>query len=173
MAARYPSQPPGAVSLREALLDLFGSLRASLATRLELVALEGRRAGIALAQMLLVGIIGAILAISAWLVAIWGITWGLMELGLAPWLAILLVIAANLIGAWICLLGVKKLAQRLLFPATLKHLHVRNPGTGPLPAGNGMANGARTGSAAGGATTPASGATSLASEAANPAGSAR
>ena len=134
MAARYPGQPSGAVSLREALLDLLGSLRASFATRLELLALEGRRAGLALAQMLLVGVIGAILAISAWLVAIWGITWGLMELGLAPWLAILLVIAANLVGAWICVLAVKKLAQRLLFPATLKHLHVRNaPDSSPLP----------------------------------------
>lgn len=137
MAARYPSQP-GTVSLREAVYDLFESLRASLTTRLELVALEGRRAGIALAQMLLVGVLGAILGISAWLVAIWGITWGLMELGLAPWLAILIVIAANLIGAWICVMAVKKLAQRLLFPATLKHLHVRHPpGASSLPTDDG------------------------------------
>ncbi|MDT3678577.1 MAG: phage holin family protein [Burkholderiaceae bacterium] len=133
MAARYPS-PPSTVSLREAVYDLFESLRAALTTRLELVALEGRRAGIALAQMLLVGVLGAILGISAWLVAIWGITWGLMALGLAPWLAIILVIVANLIGAWICVMAVKKLAQRLLFPATLKHLHVRNPpGASSLP----------------------------------------
>ena len=126
MAARYPGSP-STVSLREAVYDLFESLRAALTTRLELVALEGRRAGIALAQMLLVGVIGAILGISAWLVAVWGITWGLMALGLAPWLAILLVIAANLIGAWICVVAVKKLPQRLLSPATLKHLHVKNP----------------------------------------------
>ncbi|HLT26039.1 MAG TPA: phage holin family protein [Zeimonas sp.] len=134
MAARSPSPPPGTVSLREAVQDLFESLRASVTTRLELVALEGRRAGIALAQMLLVGVLGAILAISAWLVAIWGITWGLMELGLAPWLAIVLVVVANLIGAWICVLAVRRLAQRLLFPATLKHLRVGNPpGSGSLP----------------------------------------
>ncbi len=139
MAARYPGQAPGTVSLREAVLDLFESLRASLTTRLELVALEGRRAGIALAQMLLVGVLGAILGISAWLVAVWGIAWGLMELGLAPWLAILIVIAANLIGAWICVLAVKKLAQRLLFPATLKHLHVKHPpGASSLPTGEGV-----------------------------------
>jgi len=127
MAARFPGQAPSTASLREAVFDLFDSLRASLSTRLELFALEGRRAGIALAQMLLVGVLGAILGISAWLVAVWGIAWGLMELGLAPWLAIVIVIAANLIGAWICVLVVKKLAQRLLFPATLKHLHVKNP----------------------------------------------
>lgn len=134
MAARYPGQAPGTVSLREAVFDLFESLRASLTTRLELVALEGRRAGIALAQMLLVGVLGAILGISAWLVAVWGIAWGLMELGLAPWLAILIVIAANLIGAWACVLVVKKLAQRLLFPATLKHLRVKHPpGASSLP----------------------------------------
>jgi len=139
VAARYPGQAPGTVSLREAVFDLFDSLRASLSTRLELVALEGRRAGIALAQMLLVGVLGAILGISAWLVAVWGIAWGLMELGLAPWLAILVVIAANLIGAWICVLAVKKLAQRLLFPATLKHLHVKNPpGSSSLPTSEGM-----------------------------------
>ncbi len=40
MAARYPS-PPSTVSLREAVYDLFESLRAALTTRLELVALEG------------------------------------------------------------------------------------------------------------------------------------
>ncbi len=132
MSARYPSHPgPGAVSLREAVFDLFDSLRASLATRLELVALEGRRAGVALAQMMIVGVLGAILGISAWLVAVWGITWGLMELGLAPWLAIVLVIAANLIGAWLCVLAVKRLAQRLLFPATLRHLHVGKSAAGP------------------------------------------
>jgi len=143
VAARYPS-PPGTVSLREAVYDLFESLRAVFATRLELVALEGRRAGIALAQMLLVGILGAILGISAWLVAIWGITWGLMALGLVPWLAIVFVVAANLIGAWICVTAVKKLAQRLLFPATLANLHVRNP------------PGATSPSTGGGAGTPGS-----------------
>ncbi len=142
MVARYPGQAPGTASLREAVFDLFDSLRASLSTRLELVALEGRRAGIALAQMLLVGVLGAILAISAWLVAVWGIAWGLMELGLAPWLAIVIVIVANLIGAWICVLAVKKLAQRLLFPATLKHLHVKNPaGSSSLPTSERMHTG--------------------------------
>ncbi len=146
MVARYPS-PPSTLSLREAVLDLFESLRASLTTRLELVALEGRRAGIALAQMLLVGVLGAILGISAWLVAIWGITWGLMALGLAPWLAIILVVAANLIGAWICVMAVKKLAQRLLFPATLKHLQVKNPpGASSLPTdGDNVAGGTAAG----------------------------
>lgn len=149
MAARYPGQP-SAVSLREAVADLFESLRASLATRLELVALEGRRAGTALAQMLLVGVLGAILAISAWLVAIWGVAWGLIELGLAPWLAIVLVVAANLIGVWICVVAVRKLAQRLLFPATLKHLQMGNaPGASPLPARDGSAGSSTTTSAAG------------------------
>lgn len=158
MAARYPGHAPGTVSLREAVFDLFESLRASLTTRLELVALEGRRAGIALAQMLLVGVLGAILGISAWLVAIWGIAWGLMELGFAPWLAILIVIAANLLGAWVCVLAVKKLAQRLLFPATLKHLNVKHPaGSSSLPTDEGTyASGTTNARAAAAETTRAS-----------------
>lgn len=126
MAGR-PAGQSDMASVREAVYDFFESLRASLTTRLELLALEGRHAGITLARMLLVSVLGAILAISAWLVAIWGISWGLMELGLVPWLAIVLVIAANLIGVWLCMLAMKKLAQRLLFPATLKHLYMRKP----------------------------------------------
>lgn len=140
MVARYPG-PSSTASLREAVQDLFESLRASLTTRLELVALEGRRAGTALAQMLLLGVLGAVLGISAWLVAVWGITWGLMELGLAPWLAIVLVVAANLIGVWICVAAVRKLAQRLLFPATLKHLHMGNPPAASPPGGGSTTTG--------------------------------
>lgn len=129
MAARYAGRTPAVnvVSLREAVLDLFESLRATLTTRLHLVALEGRRAGGALAKVVAMGVLAALLTITAWLVAVWGIVWGLVALGVAPWAAVLIVVAANLVGVWICWLVLKSAARKLLFPATMRHLHVSNP----------------------------------------------
>ncbi len=130
MTARYPSRAPSTVSLRDAVFDLYESLRASLTARLQLAALEGRAAGAALARMVALSILAAILAITAWLVAVWGVAWGLMELGLEPWAALLVVIGANVIGVWLCWRVLRRLAQRLSFPATLRHLHGSTHGVG-------------------------------------------
>lgn len=123
MGARHPGRvAPGTVSLRDAVTDLFDSLRAAVTTRLRLVAIEGQRARGALVRIAVLGVVAAILGISAWLVALWGITWGLLALGLQPWVAVVVVIAANVIGALGCVLAMKRIANRLAFPATMRHL---------------------------------------------------
>lgn len=123
MSTRYPGRvAPGTVSLRDAVSDLYESVRAAVTTRLHLAAIEGRRAGNALVRIAVLGIIAALLGLAAWLVAVWGITWGLLAFGLQPWLAIVLVIAANVVGAFVCYLAIRRLAKRLAFPATMRHL---------------------------------------------------
>lgn len=123
MSARYPGRvAPGTVSLRDAATELFESLRSAVTTRLHLAAIEGRRARDALVRIAVLGVIAALLGISGWLVAVWGVTWGLIALGLQPWVAIVVVVAANVIGALACVLAMKRLANRLSFPATMRHL---------------------------------------------------
>lgn len=135
MGAHYPGRvAPGTVSLRDAVVDVFESLRSAVTTRLHLAAVEGRRAREALVRIAVLGVVAALLGVSAWLVAVWGITWGLLALGLQPWVAIVVVIAANVVGALGCVLAMKRLANRLAFPATMRHLRTSPFEPSPLEA---------------------------------------
>ena len=90
--------------------------------RVELLSLELQRAGRALAQIVVLVVAAALLGVTAWL-ALWaGVTIALLQAGLHWALALLAVLALNLVAAALALLRVKRLARLLQLPATRRHL---------------------------------------------------
>jgi len=111
-----------AMSLPKAAAALLHDLPGLLTDRIHLLSLEMRRATAALAQMVVLGLLAAILCATAWL-AVWvGITAALIQAGLDwPW-ACALVVFLNLAAAAWAGLRARALAPLLALPATLRRL---------------------------------------------------
>ena len=125
-----PSNPPGASVLGE-VSGVIGSARRVVSGMLDLVVLEGRRAGIALALMIGLGLAAAILAITAWMGVMAAVALGLMAAGVSPILSILIVVVLNLAGAAAAVFVCMKKSKDLLFPATRRQVARK---TAELPA---------------------------------------
>jgi uncharacterized membrane protein YqjE len=125
-----PSDPPGASVLGE-VSGVIGSARRVVSGMLDLVVLEGRRAGIALALMIGLGLAAAILAITAWMGVMAAVALGLMAAGVSPILSILIVVVLNLAGAGGAVFACMKKSKDLLFPATRRQVARK---TAELPA---------------------------------------
>jgi uncharacterized membrane protein YqjE len=105
---------------------LWHELRSMVHDQLTLAALETRLAGESLVQMLIAGVLIAVLLISAWLgLMAAGIVW-LVSLGFVAALAILGAVAANLLAAGILYTFLRRRSRHLQFPSTLRSLR-------PLP----------------------------------------
>jgi len=113
---------PDDMSLPKAAAALLRDLPGLLSDRIHLLSLELRRATSALAQMVVLGLLAAILCATAWL-ALWvGITAALIEAGMGwPW-ACALVVFLNLAAAAWAGLRARALAPLLALPATLRRL---------------------------------------------------
>jgi uncharacterized membrane protein YqjE len=111
-----------AMSLPKAAAALLHDLPGLLADRIHLLSLELRRASTALAQMVVLGLLAAILCATAW-IALWvGITAALIQAGLDwPW-ACSLVVFLNLAAAGWAGMRARALAPLLALPATLRRL---------------------------------------------------
>ena len=125
---------PAAAERREGLFDTLQSLVQDLpglvSDRVDLLSLELRRAGRALAQIVVLVVAGAILGITAWLV-LWGaIVVGLVALGMPLASTLFLVVAINVGAAVWALRRARKLVPSLGLPATRRHLRVS---PSPLP----------------------------------------
>ncbi|MDE2147172.1 MAG: phage holin family protein [Burkholderiales bacterium] len=128
-----PPQPPPPGWLA-ALQDLARELPGLVTDRLDLLGLELRRAGLALAQIAALVVAAAVLGVTAWL-ALWaGIAGALVRAGL-PWAgALLLVLLLNLAASAALLLRVRGLLPQLGLPATRRHLRPTPAGVpAPLP----------------------------------------
>ncbi|HKQ30382.1 MAG TPA: hypothetical protein VJS66_03760 [Burkholderiales bacterium] len=103
--------------------SVFSSAREVLANFAELITLEARRAGVALAWMMALAVAAALLIVTAWLglvvaFALWLISLGMMTpAGAIALVAIVNLIVAVIIG-FVCFL----LSRNLLFPATRRQL---------------------------------------------------
>jgi hypothetical protein len=114
--------PDEVVSLPKAVGALFADLPGLLTDRVHLLALELRRAGSALGQMVALGLLAAILFATAWITLWVGLAAAFLAVGLAwPWI-VLLVLFVNLAAAIWALMRVKALAPLLALPATLRRL---------------------------------------------------
>ena len=129
-----PPPPPETEGAREPFLQAARSVLAELpalfSDRVHLLALESRRAGLALAQILMLVVGAAVLGVTAWL-ALWlGVAGLLIEIGLGWGWALLIVLLLNVAAMALALLRVKKLASLLSLPATVRRLTV-SPSTQP------------------------------------------
>jgi hypothetical protein len=105
-------------SLQDLLVDLPGAI----SDRVELFALEIKRAMSALGAIVALIIFGAIFCFTAW-IALWlGVVAVLMELGLAPGWTLLGVVLVNVLAAWLTLRRIRTLSDLLTLPATMRQL---------------------------------------------------
>lgn len=123
-AAPSPAPPrePATLSTWQLLQQLAGELPRLVGDRVDLLALELHRAALALTQVVVLIIGAAILGVTAWLAA-WGlVAYVLVTLGLATWLAWLIVLLLNAGAAAFAFLAARKLLVVLTLPATRRHL---------------------------------------------------
>ena len=124
------NMPPA--SLLDTLQGIWSDLPGLVSDRVQLLALELRRAGLALSRIVMLIVATAILGVTAW-VALWGsVVGGLAALGLHWVLALLAVFLVNLAGAVLAVARMRALAAWLQLPATLRHLTV-HPAQPPSP----------------------------------------
>ena len=101
---------------------LLRELPALLSDRVELLTLELKRAGRALAEIVVLLVVAIILGVTAWL-AMWGVVvGGLMAAGLHWAAALLAVLLLNAVVAVWAVARLRKLLPQLGLPATRRHL---------------------------------------------------
>ncbi|BAL95846.1 phage holin family protein [Rubrivivax gelatinosus] len=114
--------PPPPQGWLDALQSVLGELPGLVSDRVELFSLELVRAGRALAQILMLVVAAAVLAVTGWL-ALWaGVTVALLETGLHWAVALAIVLALNLAAALLALRRVRALVPLLRLPRTRRHL---------------------------------------------------
>ena len=131
---------PGAgapkVPLSALLREIASELPGLVSDRIQLLSLEVRRAGLALAQIVALVVVIGVLAVTAW-IALWvGAAAALLAWGLALGWVVTIVIALNLTAALLAALRVRRLSPLLALPATVRRLTVPapRPAISPSPA---------------------------------------
>jgi hypothetical protein len=107
-------------------MSLLHDVPRAVSDRVHLAALELRRARHAFLRMVVLAVVAAILAATAWL-AFWAaIVVGLLALGI-PWYGVaILVLLLNGLGAWFAIRAASALTDDLTLPATVRRLTVRS-----------------------------------------------
>jgi hypothetical protein len=125
--------PASSGSLKDGLETVWGEVRGSISERAELLSLEARRAGLALAELIVMAVLAALLLVSAWVAVLGGIVWAVIAAGVhwAPVLIGAIVITAG--SAFLLLLRAKGLAKYMGFEASLRQLRAatRDPRNEP------------------------------------------
>ncbi len=147
---------PGGAEPRGSLFEMAASLWRELpglvSDRVELLSLELRRAGRALAQIVALVIATAILGVTLWLM-LWGVLVALLVVEWGwHWAPVLIGVALlNGLAAMLALRRVRALAPLLALPATQRHLTIRpapaaNPAAPPPAPGGSVGDGTSAGS---------------------------
>jgi hypothetical protein len=114
-------------SLLDNVKQLLRELPGLVSDRVHLLALELKRSGLALAQMVGLIVAAGVLLCTAWL-ALWaGIGLALIEAGLAWGWTLVLILLVNLGAAWLAVKRALALARYLALPATLRRLTLGPP----------------------------------------------
>lgn len=115
--------PPGE-PLFASVKSLLHELPGLIGDRVELLSLELERAGRALAQIAMLIVASAVLAVTAWL-ALWlGVGLLLIELGLSSATVLLGLVVVHGIAIAVALHRARRLARLLSLPATRRHLAI-------------------------------------------------
>ncbi len=124
-------EPAGQPSVMDLIKSTLRELPGLISDRVDLLSLELHRAGLALAQMVALGLAAGIFAGTAWL-ALWaGVVLLLIDLGVNQFISVLIVLVINAVAVWLALLRLARLAPLLQLPATRRHLTVAK--TPPIP----------------------------------------
>jgi len=114
--------PPVTDGIIGGLANAFNSARQVVADLLRLFSIEVRRAGLTLVWMLALGVLAALLVVTAWFslmaaLAVWAVALGLTWIG-----ALLAIALLNLVTAAVVIFSCVGLSRNLLFPATRRQL---------------------------------------------------
>ena len=122
-----PSNPVKDSGVLEDLQSLWHELRGLLHDHLQLAALETRRAGESLVDMIVVGVMVAVLLNCAWLGLVAAAVLWVVEHGVMASDAILLAVAFNLLVVLILFGVIRRKSRYLQFPAILRSLQPTPP----------------------------------------------
>ena len=125
--------PPPTAGVFDELSKVFAFARETLSNFLELVALEGRRAGLTLVWMFVVGLVAAIFIVTAWTGLMAAVAMYVVSLGMLPVAAVIVVAAVNLIAGAGMLYWCIGLSRHLLFAATRRQLASASVVRAPAP----------------------------------------
>jgi len=114
--------PPPTMGVFDELSKVFTFARETLSNFLELVSLEGRRAGLTLVWMFVGGLVAAIFIVTAWAGLMAALAMYVVSLGMLPIAAVIVVAAINLIAGAGMLYWCIGLSRHLLFVATRSQL---------------------------------------------------
>ena len=114
--------PPPTVGVFDELSKVLAYARETLSNFLELVSLEGRRAGLSLVWMFVGGLVAAIFIVTAWAGLMAALAMYVVSLGMLPIAAVIVVAAVNLIAGAGVLYWCIGLSRHLLFSATRRQL---------------------------------------------------
>jgi hypothetical protein len=122
-----PSQPSAGVI--DALSSALASARATFSSLLDLIALEARRALLAVIWMVALGLVAALCLVAAWVGLMGALVIGAISFGLTPVFAVISVTLLNVAAAAVLIsMGVGK-SRDLLFSATRRQV----AGNSPIP----------------------------------------
>jgi uncharacterized membrane protein YqjE len=124
-APNEQTDPSDSPSLLTSIKALWQELPGLVSDRVDLLSLELKRAGVALAQIVVLGVAVAVLGFTAW-VLLWGaIVASLVAWGLHLALAMLVALLLNAVAAAVVLARVQTQLALLSLPATRRHLTVK------------------------------------------------
>ncbi|AKJ30615.1 phage holin family protein [Caldimonas brevitalea] len=111
------------MTFSQAAGSLWHELRGSLQERAKLFSLEAQRTGLTLVQMVLYAVVAAVLVVTSWLGLMGGIAaWLVLSADVHWGVALLVVVALNLVAAGLLAWYMRGLVRRLGFPATIRQL---------------------------------------------------
>ncbi|MEQ1559679.1 MAG: phage holin family protein [Methyloglobulus sp.] len=121
------SDPMNSSSLLDDARDLWGEVRGLSHDRFQLAALETQRAGVSLVNMIIAGVLVAVLLCSAWMGLLSAAVLALIENGVMVRSAILLAVVLNLLLALVFCRVIHRKSRYLKFPATLHSFKPESP----------------------------------------------
>ena len=125
--------PPPTFGVFDELSKVLAFARETLSQFLELVSLEGRRAGLSLVWMFVGGLVAAIFIVTAWAGLMAALAMYVVSLGMLPMAAVIVVAAVNLIAGAGMLYWCIGLSRHLLFSATRRQLASDSMVRSPAP----------------------------------------
>lgn len=124
--AAFSGKPAGHADLLEDMRLLWLDVRGLTHDHLKLFTLEARRAGHSLASMLVAGVMMAVLLLAVWFGLMAAAVLALMHSHLIGAIgAVLVIAAANLIGALLLFWFIRRKSRYLLFPETVRSFKAR------------------------------------------------
>lgn len=125
-ARRAPGGSSGAgiprASVGDSISAILTSAKQALSDLFELIALEVKRAGLTLMWMLVWGVVALLMGVTAWFGLMVAIVLGLVAVNVPDVVAVLIVVALNLVGAGAIAFWCKSATRDLAMPATRRQL---------------------------------------------------